>query len=161
MWKEAARLAHIDGVWWTARVLRFKYESLKLRMERDPSERERAGTGTVAAAGTSTADASTAAAGERRPTVGERRQGRRPRRARSRASWRTTRPEPGSSNGGFIELPGLVGATLSAARGSPTTGTVIEVEDPTGTRLVVRLAKDARVDVTTLISVFRRCGRGA
>jgi hypothetical protein len=142
LWKEAVRLARIDGVWWTASVLRFKYESLKRRMELDRSgDRERA-------AGR--------AAREIPPTA--------PRARRARTTPRSTtrvarRALPSTE---FVELAPLAGASRSAPSSTSTTGTVIEVADPAGVRLVVRLAKDTRVDVATLISVFhRRCGRSS
>lgn len=150
MWNEAVRLARIDGVWWTAHVLRFKYESLKLRVEVDRRrDRENAAARTGAHAGVLVAVDSKSIGEEQTQTRG------RPRRARPSQS--TTRS---LSSNGFVALPTLVGAPSGAASASPTTGPVIEVEDGTGTRLVVRLAKDARVDVTALISAFRRrhCG---
>jgi hypothetical protein len=53
--------------------------------------------------------------------------------------------------GTFVELTGaqILGAS---------SGTVVEVEDEGGRRLVVRLAKEAHVDVAQLVSVFRRGG---
>jgi hypothetical protein len=53
----------------------------------------------------------------------------------------------------FVEVntAQLLGATR-------TTGTVIEMADKAGVRMIVRLAQEAHVDdVAKLISVFRRC----
>jgi hypothetical protein len=53
---------------------------------------------------------------------------------------------------GFVEL------TRAQMVGAPTTGTVVEIEDESGLRVVVRLAKEAHVDVMQLISALRPRG---
>ena len=58
---------------------------------------------------------------------------------------------PPSVPRGFVELSG--------AQIAPSTGTVVEMEDGGGMRLVMRLGKDALVDVAEVVAVFR--GRGA
>jgi len=142
LWNEAVRVARVDGVWRTAKATHFKYDALKQRLARadggegatvaheiDSTKSARAGTGR----------------GRRRgrahPTQ---------RRARKSSSSRDAdrrRPDE------FVELSAtqLLGV-------SPTTGTVVEVEDRAGARMTVRLAKESPVDVAKLVAAFRRRG---
>jgi hypothetical protein len=53
----------------------------------------------------------------------------------------------------FVELP--PGQLVSAA---PAAGVVVEMQDVNGTRVVVRLAADALVDVAQVVAAFRRRG---
>jgi hypothetical protein len=52
----------------------------------------------------------------------------------------------------FVELTGaqLLGGP------APTAGTVVELSDASGTRLAIRLAREAVVDVAGLIAAFRQ-----
>jgi hypothetical protein len=131
-------VGRVDGVWVTAKATRFKYEKLRQLIARaDGIE-------------------GTTAASEMEPVRTNERRGRhrRARRTgmkqkRSSSSSRAARPQSNV----FVELSGaqVLGATT-------TTGTVVEVEDKAGTRMIVRLAKEAHVDVAQLVSAFRRRG---
>jgi hypothetical protein len=139
LWGEAIRVARIDGVWQTAKATRIKYETLKRRMWRAEGAAQ---------------SMERARAKERGHRAG------RPKRRMSRMSS-SSKGEARWPSKEFVELSPLVGASHSTSP-STSTGTVIEVEDRAGTRLIVRLAKETRVDVATLISAFRRrSGRGA
>lgn len=61
--------------------------------------------------------------------------------------------EPAKRPSAFVEL---TGAEILGA--SSTTGTVLEIEDKGGLRLVVRLAKEAHLDVAQLVAAFRQRG---
>ena len=61
-----------------------------------------------------------------------------------------SRAVPALRSSGFVELTGA--QILGAA---PTMGTVVEVEDGGGMRLVVRMAKEVPVDVAQWVSAFR------
>lgn len=37
LWNEAVRVARVDGVWWTSRVVHFNYQRLKRRIDREGS----------------------------------------------------------------------------------------------------------------------------
>jgi len=54
----------------------------------------------------------------------------------------------------FVELP-----ARAVVEALPAAGAIVEMQDRDGTHVVLRLAKDAPVDVAQLISAFR--GRGA
>lgn len=53
----------------------------------------------------------------------------------------------------FVEL---TGAQLLGATAAPSMGTVIELSDAVGTRLAIRLAPEAPIDVTGLVAAFRQ-----
>jgi hypothetical protein len=63
-----------------------------------------------------------------------------------------TGAEAAKTPSGFVELTGA--QILGDAPAE--TGTVVEVEDKSGGRLVVRLAKEAQLDVAQLVAAFRR-----
>jgi hypothetical protein len=133
LWNEAVRVARLDGLWLTAKATRLQYDAIKQRIARaDGSE----------------VTTAVRASAQHRGRRHERRACPNRRGMRAMASKRgATRRQHE-----FVEL--------SAAQllGAPsTTGTVVEVEDKAGVRMIVRLAKQAHVDeVARLISVFRR-----
>jgi hypothetical protein len=55
----------------------------------------------------------------------------------------------------FVELP-----VVPPADAAPDAGTVIELHASDGARLVLRLAKDAAIDVAQVVAAFRRRGGG-
>lgn len=140
LWSEAVRVAHVDGVWLTARTVRFNYEGLRRRISRaEGSEGIGPGLG----------------ASEIEPMKPARANG------RSRAKRREAPTPPGKGRAArrqpnaFVELSAAQVLGVSEAT---ATGTVVEVEDKAGTRMIVRLAKEAPVDVAQLVSAFRRGG---
>lgn len=141
LWNEAVRVARVDGVWLTAKATRFKYEKLRELIARaDGSE------GTTAASEIHSMEP--ARANERR---GRRRRGRRTG-MKQRTSSSSSRAAGRQANA-FVELTAaqLLGSSSAA-------GTVVEVEDKAGRRMIVRLAKEAHVDVAKLVWAFRRRG---
>jgi len=132
LWNEAVRVARSDGVWLTAKATRLTYEALKQRIARADGDGATAPRETTSAA-----------------------RGRRVH--RRRAQQRTTRA-PSTSRRmqrrktEFVELSAaqLLGAP-------PTKCTVVEVEDKTGVRMIVRLLGETPIDdVARLIAVFGR-----
>ena len=53
----------------------------------------------------------------------------------------------------FVEL---TGAQLLGANAAPDMGAVVELSDGSGTRLAIRLAREAALDVTAIVAAFRQ-----
>jgi hypothetical protein len=53
----------------------------------------------------------------------------------------------------FVEL---TGAQLLSGGAAPEVGTVVELSDGSGTRLAIRLAREAVLDVTAMVAAFRQ-----
>jgi hypothetical protein len=69
---------------------------------------------------------------------------------RRRRRTRRARPKPMKRANAFVEV------NAAQLLGAAAPGAVVEVEDKSGVRLVVRLANEAYVDMGEIISAFRR-----
>jgi hypothetical protein len=140
LWNEAVRVARVEGVWRTAKALRFRYERLKERIE-----------GADGGDG-SHVPADPVLAGETQPVEAARARGRRagrPRRWGKKASGGEVAPTNGAASAKLNGHSGFIALEM----GPPADGrTVIELHGRQGDRM--RVEAPGGVDVCGLVEKF-------
>jgi hypothetical protein len=132
LWSEAVRVARSDGVWRTAKATRLTYGALKQQIARADGD------------GATASRETTPPASERRAPRGR--------------AKRRKKPAPSSSRGARRGEAEFVELSAAQLLGAPSTKcTVVEVEDKSGVRMIVRLGGETQIDdVARLIAAFGR-----